>query len=196
MGAVIAIRLGRTKEPTNANTPSVSKPQHWSLTIRARYLAWNEKSKGIALANDRHGERFSLCCWLCTQVWSRTMKKSSGSSQREKQRRGSAASTRKASRDARRNYEARHRLTAQQQRELATIAALPDDQIDTSDIPELPPGAWKNAVRGKFYRPLKQPISLRLDADVIAWLKRPGKGYQTRANRLLRERMLAEMSRS
>jgi hypothetical protein len=38
-------------------------------------------------------------------------------------------------------------LTAKQKRELAAIAALPDDQIDTSDIPELPPSTWKNAVR-------------------------------------------------
>jgi uncharacterized protein (DUF4415 family) len=74
---------------------------------------------------------------------------------------------------------------------LAAIAALPDDQIDTSDIRELPPSAWKN-VRGRFYRPVKQAVSLRLDADVVAWLKEPGKGYQTRANHILRERMLAD----
>ena len=83
-------------------------------------------------------------------------------------------------------------LTARQKRELASLAALPDDRIDTADIPELPPGAWKNAVRGLFYRPLKHAVSLRLDADIIAWLKGPGQGYQTRANRILRERMLAE----
>ena len=76
---------------------------------------------------------------------------------------------------------------------MAAIAALPDDQIDTSDIPELPPAAWKDAVRGRFYRPIKQSVSLRLDADVVAWLKKPGKGYQTRANHILRERMLDEM---
>jgi uncharacterized protein (DUF4415 family) len=83
-------------------------------------------------------------------------------------------------------------LTATQKRELAAIAALPDDQIDTSDVPQLPPNAWKNAVRGRFYRPVKQAVSLRLDADVVAWLKKPGKGYQTRANHILRERMLAQ----
>jgi uncharacterized protein (DUF4415 family) len=83
-------------------------------------------------------------------------------------------------------------LTATQKRELAAIEALPDDQIDTSDIPELPPNAWKNAVRGRFYRPVKQAVSLRLDADVVGWLKKPGKGYQTRANCILRERMLAQ----
>ncbi len=84
-------------------------------------------------------------------------------------------------------------LTAKQNRELAAIAALPDDQIDTSDIPELPPSAWKNAVRGRFYRPVKQAVSLRLDSDVVAWLKKPGKGYQTRVNHILRERMLADI---
>ncbi len=84
-------------------------------------------------------------------------------------------------------------LTAKQKRELAAIAALRDDQIDTSDIPELPPGVWKDAVRGRFYRPIKQAVSLRLDADVVAWLKKPGKGYQTRANHILREHMLHEL---
>ena len=84
-------------------------------------------------------------------------------------------------------------LTPKQKRELAALAALPDAQIDTSDIPELPPEAWKDAVRGRFYRPIKQSVSLRLDADVVAWLKRPGKGYQTRANHILRERMLNEL---
>ena len=81
-------------------------------------------------------------------------------------------------------------------RELAAIAALPDKQIDRSDIPELPPYAWKDAVRGRFYRPVKQAVSLRLDADVVAWLKKRGKGYQTRANHILRERMLTEIRKA
>jgi hypothetical protein len=42
-------------------------------------------------------------------------------------------------------------LTNRQKTELATLAALPDHQIDTSDIPELPSDAWKDAVRGRFY---------------------------------------------
>jgi len=90
----------------------------------------------------------------------------------------------------------RRHLTAKQQRELAALAALPDDQIDTSDIPELPPSAWKDAVRGRFYRPVKQAVSLRLDADVVAWLKKPGRGYQTRANQLLRRQMLADLQKA
>jgi uncharacterized protein (DUF4415 family) len=67
-------------------------------------------------------------------------------------------------------------LTAKQKKELSTLAAMSDDQIDTSDIPELPPGAWRDAVRGRFYRPVKQAVSMRLDADVVAWLKKAGKG--------------------
>jgi uncharacterized protein (DUF4415 family) len=90
----------------------------------------------------------------------------------------------------------RQTLTLRQKRELAALALLPDERIDTSDIPELPPDAWKNAVRGRFYRPMKQAVSMRLDADVIAWLRKSGKGYQTRANSILRERMLADLKRA
>ena len=87
-------------------------------------------------------------------------------------------------------------LTAKQKKELSALAAMSDDQIDTSDIPELPAAAWKDAVRGRFYRPVKRAVSMRLDADVVAWLKKAGKGYQTRANRILRERMLDELRRA
>ena len=86
-------------------------------------------------------------------------------------------------------------LTARQKREIQKLATMPEDEVDTSDIPELPPGAWKNAVRGKWYRPVKKAVSIRLDADVLAWLKAKGSGYQTRVNNLLRERMLKEVSR-
>jgi uncharacterized protein (DUF4415 family) len=85
-------------------------------------------------------------------------------------------------------------LTAKQRANLEELLSRPNRKIDTSDIPELPPGAWEDAVRGKFYRPVKKAVSLRLDADVIAWLKKDGKGYQTRANRVLREKMLKEMA--
>ena len=84
-------------------------------------------------------------------------------------------------------------LTAKQ---LAELEALDGRPIDTSDIPELPEGAFQNAVRGRFYRPVKLAVSLRLDADVIAWLKKDGQGYQTRANQMLRERMLKDLEGS
>ena len=71
--------------------------------------------------------------------------------------------------------------------ELEALEALPDDQIDTSDIPEIL--TWSDAKRGLFYRPVKQQITLRLDADLVAWFKRHapvGRGYQTEINRALR----------
>ena len=80
--------------------------------------------------------------------------------------------------------------TAKRRRELAKLAARPDHEVDLSDIPELTDKFWRNAVRNPFYRPIKKQITLRLDADVIAWLRKHGKGYQTKANSLLREIMM------
>jgi uncharacterized protein (DUF4415 family) len=78
----------------------------------------------------------------------------------------------------------------ERQRQLDAIARLPDEAIDTSDIPELTEEDFRRAVRGRFYRPIKKPVTMRLDADVIHWLKKDGPGYQTKANTLLREAML------
>ena len=79
-------------------------------------------------------------------------------------------------------------LTRQQRAELAALEALPDREIDTSDVPEILD--WSGARRGALYRPVKQQITLRLDADVVAWFKanvQGGRGYQTEINRVLRE---------
>lgn len=79
-------------------------------------------------------------------------------------------------------------LTKEQKADLATLEALPDAQIDTSDIPEAV--NWPDAQRGLFYRPVKKQITLRLDADVLAWFKRNapgGRGYQTEINSALRQ---------
>jgi len=86
-------------------------------------------------------------------------------------------------------------LSPEQRQEIAQLQAMPDKEIDTSDIPELTSSFWENAVVGRFYRPIKKPITIRLDVDVIEWLKSNGRGYQTKANRLLRESMLSEVSR-
>ena len=72
-------------------------------------------------------------------------------------------------------------------KELAALARMPDDKIDLSDAPEV--REWRGAVVGKFYRPIKKPVTIRVDADVLAWLRRQGSGYQTRINKLLREAM-------
>jgi len=73
-----------------------------------------------------------------------------------------------------------------QRRELEALASLPDERIDTRAIPEV--RDWSGARRGLFYRAVKQQITLRLDADVVAWFRRHApKGYQTSMNRALRE---------
>jgi uncharacterized protein (DUF4415 family) len=81
-------------------------------------------------------------------------------------------------------------LTEVQINEIKKLAAMPDSEIDTSDIPELTEEQWKNAVRGRFYRPVKQQITARLDSDVLHWLKSQGKGYQSRMNDILRREMM------
>lgn len=89
-------------------------------------------------------------------------------------------------------------LTPEQKARLERLAALPDEAIDTSDIPELTEDFFKNGVMGKFYRPVKQQITLRLDADVIAWFKAQAageRGYQTRINRALREHVQRQQRR-
>ena len=72
-------------------------------------------------------------------------------------------------------------------KEITALMRMKDEDIDFSDIPEITD--WSNAVRGKFYRPIKKSLTIRVDADVLAWLKSQGKGYQTRINSLLREAM-------
>jgi uncharacterized protein (DUF4415 family) len=79
-------------------------------------------------------------------------------------------------------------LTPKKRAELKRLAKRPDREIDLSEIPEirqLP----SDAVIGKFYRPKKQSVTMRLDADVLAWLKASGDGYQTRVNTYLRQLM-------
>ena len=79
------------------------------------------------------------------------------------------------------------KLTKQQKRDIRVIAGKRDEAIDFSDA--APVLDWSGAEMGKFYRPKKKPVTMRLDSDVIAWLKAEGRGYQTKANWLLRQAM-------
>lgn len=83
-------------------------------------------------------------------------------------------------------------LTDEQREELRALAELPDEEIDTSDLPPLTDAQLARMVRGRFYRPVKQQITARLDADVLDWLKAGGPGYQSRMNAILRAAMLRE----
>lgn len=78
-------------------------------------------------------------------------------------------------------------VTEEQLAELKALAEMPDEKIDFSDIPEVTD--WSGAVVGKFYRAVKESVTVRLDADVVHWLKQDGKGYQTRLNAILRREM-------
>ena len=80
------------------------------------------------------------------------------------------------------------KLSAEKRKELQKLAARPDRDIDLLDIPEIRE-IPSDAVIGKFYRPKKTTVTIRLDADVMAWIKSSGGGYQTRINAYLRQLM-------
>ena len=72
--------------------------------------------------------------------------------------------------------------------ELKALSDLPDEKIDTSDIPEVLD--WSDAERGRFYRPIKKRVTIRIDADILEWFKRNNPKYQTAINEFLRHHML------
>ena len=78
-------------------------------------------------------------------------------------------------------------LTANQRAELKALAKRANRDVDTASIPEILD--WRGAQRGVFYRPLKQQLTLRLDAEIVAWFRKRatgGKGYQSDINAALR----------
>ena len=80
------------------------------------------------------------------------------------------------------------KLSAEKRDELQKLAARPDREFNLTDIPEIRE-IPSDAVIGKFYRPKKTTVTIRLDADVVAWMKGSGEGYQTRINAYLRQLM-------
>ncbi len=86
-------------------------------------------------------------------------------------------------------------VTQDQRARLKALAARPDDDIDVSDIPPLDEDFWSRAVTNPFYRPVKRQLTVRVDADVLAWLRSGGKGYQTKLNAILRQAMAREVAK-
>jgi uncharacterized protein (DUF4415 family) len=82
-------------------------------------------------------------------------------------------------------------LTTVQRAEIEALAQRDDADIDLSDIPEQLD--WNSGDRGRFYRPVKSSTTVRIDADVLHWLKSQCKGYQTRLNAILRAAMLKDV---
>src|SRR5206468_3396353 len=102
--------------------------------------------------------------------------KSSESSQPEKSRRVKGGSI---------------RMNAKLRAELEALKSMPDEDINLSDIPEvLDFSGW---VVGKFYRPVKKSISMRVDSDVLAWFQSLGGKYQTKMNEALRQYMMSKL---
>ena len=82
-------------------------------------------------------------------------------------------------------------LTEEQKAEIAKLKAMPDEDIDYSDIPPLTDEFWQNA-KSLHFRPIKSSTTVRVDSDILLWLKSQGKGYQTRINAILRSAMLED----
>jgi uncharacterized protein (DUF4415 family) len=86
------------------------------------------------------------------------------------------------------------RISEERKRELDQLAKRPDSEIDFSDMPELTEKFWQNAVSNPWYRPIKKQVTLRIDADILAWLRGQGEtGYQSRLNAALRQVMLQDL---
>ena len=77
------------------------------------------------------------------------------------------------------------KISDEMSEELKRLSDTPDEKIDTSDIPEIKD--FSLAEQGRFLRPVKKQVTLRLDMDLIEWFKGQGAGYQTRINSALRE---------
>jgi uncharacterized protein (DUF4415 family)/uncharacterized DUF497 family protein len=131
----------------------------------------------------------SCCSWLPTSFGSKRAK-SFALFQLEKQYGRSANAMTKIVKKSLSD----NRLTAARKHRLEKLSRRTDEEINTSDIPELTEKFWRTAIQNPFYRPLKRQLTLRLDADIIAWLRLQGRGYQTRANAMLRDAMLANLN--
>ena len=76
--------------------------------------------------------------------------------------------------------------------EIARLDEIEARLGDSDEIPETSDDAWATSVRGKHAKAMEAAISIRLDAEVMAWLRAKGPGYQAEINRILREKMAAE----
>lgn len=84
-------------------------------------------------------------------------------------------------------------LTQAQRDELATLTSRANEAVDYSDQPALDDAFWAQAVRNPLYKPTKTSTTVRIDTDVLTWLRSQGKGYQSRLNAILRREMLASI---
>src|SRR5580658_5939646 len=171
-----SIRLGSCKKPGKS-----SQTRHPIRDGNARFRrSMDSLTQGFDTRRGRgtiqrswrsRRRRYSISSYSLSEK--RMKRKSFGSSQHEPHRLKKRGRMKK--------------LAAARKRDIATIAAKTDATIDFSDMSEVVD--WSGAEIGRFYRPTKRPVTIRLDDDVIDWLKSYGRGYQTKANLLLRHAM-------
>lgn len=85
------------------------------------------------------------------------------------------------------------KLSPEQFARMERLAALPDDAIDTSDIPEV--RDWTGAKRGLFYTGPNDKVAVAVDADVVAWFRShspAAEEYEKRINRVPSEHVARE----
>jgi len=85
------------------------------------------------------------------------------------------------------------KISEDYRKELDELFSYSDGTIDFSEIPEADEEFLRKAIRNPLYKPTKTPAYIRLDSDVLLWLKKNGRGYQTRLNSILREAMEKEL---
>ncbi len=86
-----------------------------------------------------------------------------------------------------------NKISESTREELKKLALKKEYEIDYSDIPATSESDWTGAIRGKHFRPIKQQLTVRIDSDVVEWLKSQGKGYQSRLNEILRTAMIEKL---
>jgi|GEM_PF-86998 len=88
------------------------------------------------------------------------------------------------------------KMSAASRKRLEKLRGIRDEDIDFSDAPVLPAEAWKKAIRNPFMKVYKEQVTIRVDKDVLEWLKSDGAGYQTRLNEILTNAMLKDARKS
>lgn len=164
----------RKSQRTSENMASDSKTQRESSMTRSHSASKTASSKEKS-AGSRSARSMASWFWLLRTPFMKTKdKKSYASSRRGKRPRAKGESTLRKSKAL--------------SDELIALAQSKDSEIDTSGISEQLD--WSKAVVGKFYRPIKKSVTIRLDADVLLWLRSHRGKYQTRINGLLRAAMV------
>src|SRR6185312_15321651 len=154
------------RNPTCASMASTSKPLHACSTT----LMSTNMKKGSSMEKPASGpsaKSLESSSSSVTRHTRKAKKKSSASSPRGPRHQGNLV-----------RIKGIPKMTDEMRRQLDALEALPEDQIDFSDIPEMTEEDWlKPHYIGLHYRPGKKSVTIRLDEDLVRWFKKQGKGW-------------------